>query len=87
MSSDPSSHVFSQLVYKQTLPTHASMQTNAALAVLPNIQKTVRLIDVPGHPRIRDQFQEYLPHSKAIAFVVDSSTISRNGPAVAEYVP
>ena len=48
--------------------------------------ESLRLIDIPGHPRIRDQFQEYLPHAKAIAFVVDASTVSRNGPAVAEYV-
>lgn len=75
-----------QLLYQQTLPTNTSMQTNAALVALPSAHKALRLIDVPGHPRIRDQFQEYLPHSKAIAFVVDSSTISRNGPAVAEYV-
>ena len=61
------------------------MQTNAALAALPASRKTLRLIHVPGHPRIREQFQEYLPHSKAIAFGVDASTISRNGPAVAEY--
>ena len=75
-----------KLVYKQTLPTHTSMQTNAALMTLSQDRKTLRLIDVPGHPRIRDQFQEYLPHAKAVAFVVDSSTISRNGAAVAEYV-
>ncbi|RPD66379.1 P-loop containing nucleoside triphosphate hydrolase protein [Lentinus tigrinus ALCF2SS1-7] len=78
--------ILSTLVYKQTLPTHTSMQTNAALMVLPQGHKTLRLIDVPGHPRIRDQFQEYLPHAKAVAFVVDSSTISRNGAAVAEHL-
>ena len=39
-----------------------------------------------GHPRIRNQFQEHLATTKAIAFVVDASTISRNGPAVAECV-
>ncbi|RDX56506.1 P-loop containing nucleoside triphosphate hydrolase protein [Lentinus brumalis] len=78
--------ILSTLVYKQTLPTHASMQTNAALMALPQAHKTLRLIDVPGHPRIRDQFREYLPHAKAVAFVVDSSTISRNGAAVAEHL-
>ncbi len=62
------------------------MQTNLAVVALPNVQKTIRAIDVPGHPRIRDQFNDYLPEAKAIAFVVDSGTISRNGAAVAEYV-
>jgi signal recognition particle receptor subunit beta len=34
---------------------------------------------------MRDQFREYLSDTKAIAFVVDASTVSRNGAAVAEY--
>lgn len=44
------------------------------------------MIDIPGHPRIRDQFQEQLDDAKAIVFVVDASTISRNGAVVAELV-
>ncbi|OJT09126.1 hypothetical protein TRAPUB_14413 [Trametes pubescens] len=74
------------LAYQQTLPTHASMQTNTALVALPSAHKTLRVIDVPGHPRIRDQFQEHLPDAKAIVFVVDASTVSRNGAAVAEHL-
>lgn len=79
-------HPFAQLAYNQTLPTHTSMQTNVALVPLASSHKTLRVIDVPGHPRIRNQFQEHLATTKAIAFVVDASTISRNGPAVAECV-
>ncbi|KAI0636724.1 P-loop containing nucleoside triphosphate hydrolase protein [Trametes polyzona] len=78
--------ILTTLAYQQTLPTHASMQTNAALVALPSAHKTLRVIDVPGHPRIRDQFQEHLPHAKAIAFIVDASTVSRNGAAVAEHL-
>ncbi|KAI0780682.1 P-loop containing nucleoside triphosphate hydrolase protein [Trametes elegans] len=78
--------ILSTLAYQQTLPTHASMQTNAALVTLPASHKTIRLIDIPGHPRIRDQFQEHLPSAKGIAFVVDASTVSRNGAAVAEHL-
>ena len=44
------------------------------------------MIDIPGHPRIRDQFQEHLDDAKTIVFVVDASTISRNSAAVAELV-
>ena len=43
-------------------------------------------MDVPGHPRIREQFREHLTDAKAVVFVVDASTVSRNGPIVAEYV-
>ncbi|KAH9857146.1 P-loop containing nucleoside triphosphate hydrolase protein [Lenzites betulinus] len=78
--------ILSTLAYQQTLSTHASMQTNAALVPLPASHKTVRIIDVPGHPRIRDQFQEYMSDAKAIAFIVDASTVSRNGAAVAEHL-
>ncbi|TFK55070.1 hypothetical protein OE88DRAFT_996248 [Heliocybe sulcata] len=78
--------ILSTLVYNQTLPTHTSLQTNTSLVALSNPQKPLTAIDVPGHPRIRDQFKEHLPQAKAVVFVVDSSTVSRNGPAVAEYV-
>lgn len=43
-------------------------------------------MDVPGHPRIRAQFMDHLAQAKGIVFTVDTSTIARNGAAVAEYV-
>jgi signal recognition particle receptor subunit beta len=59
------------------------MQTNSLFyALSPN--KTFRVIDIPGHPRVRNQFQEHLPNAKTIAFVVDASNISRNGAVAAE---
>jgi signal recognition particle receptor subunit beta len=75
-----------QLIYGQSLHTHTSLQTNSSTLALPEQKKTIRVIDIPGHPRIRDQFREYLDDAKAIVFVVDASTISRNGAAVAESV-
>ncbi|KAI6132126.1 hypothetical protein EDD16DRAFT_1534706 [Pisolithus croceorrhizus] len=74
-----------QLVYNQALPSHTSLQINSAHVVLPP-SKTLRIVDVPGHPRIRDQFREHLRSAKAIVFVVDASTVSRNAPAVAEHM-
>lgn len=41
---------------------------------------------MPGHPRIRAQFTEHLASAKGIVFVVDTSTIARDGAAVAECV-
>ncbi|KAJ7905687.1 P-loop containing nucleoside triphosphate hydrolase protein [Mycena olivaceomarginata] len=78
--------ILSTLVYDQTLPTHTSLQTNASIVPLPEVKKTLTVVDIPGHPRIRDQVSEYIGDSKAIAFVVDASTVSRNGPAVAEHL-
>ncbi|CCM04723.1 uncharacterized protein FIBRA_06911 [Fibroporia radiculosa] len=76
--------ILSTLVYKHTPQTHTSMQTNSVMMSVGNT--TIRLIDIPGHPRIRDQFRDFLSDAKGIVFVVDSSTISRIGPAVAEYL-
>ncbi|KAJ7685356.1 signal recognition particle receptor beta subunit-domain-containing protein [Mycena polygramma] len=78
--------ILSTLVYDQTLPTHTSLQTNASAVALPANKKTLTVVDIPGHPRIRDQVNEYIVDSKAIAFVVDASTVSRNGAAVAEHL-
>ncbi|KAL1706881.1 signal recognition particle receptor beta subunit-domain-containing protein [Schizophyllum commune] len=80
------SAILSALVYKHTLPTHASLQTNSAFATLPNLKQPLRIIDVPGHPRVRDQFRAHLPEARAVAFVVDASTVSRNGARVAEHL-
>jgi len=43
-------------------------------------------VDLPGHPRLRNQILEHLADTKVIGFVVDASTVSRNGPAVAEHL-
>lgn len=75
-----------KLVYGQALPTHTSLQTNSSLVNLSTPKKSIRVIDIPGHPRIRDQFLEHLSDAKTIAFVVDASTVSRNGAVVAEFV-
>ena len=60
-----------------------SMQTNVSVITLSS-NKSIRIIDVPGHPRLRDQFQDHLMDAKAVAFVVDTNSVSRNAPAVAE---
>ncbi|KAI9570478.1 P-loop containing nucleoside triphosphate hydrolase protein [Boletus coccyginus] len=77
--------ILSNLAYNQTLPSHTSLQTNSVQMMLSSTT-TLRVIDVPGHPRIRDQFREHLQDAKAIAFVVDCSTVSRNGSIVAEHL-
>lgn len=59
------------------------MQTNMSVMTVSS-NKSIKVIDVPGHPRLRDQFQEYLSDAKAVGFVVDANSVSRNAPAVAE---
>ncbi|KAF9469424.1 signal recognition particle receptor beta subunit-domain-containing protein [Collybia nuda] len=77
--------ILSTLHYGQALQTHTSLQMNVSLVSLSD-KKTIRIVDIPGHPRVRDQFREHLDDAKAIVFAVDSSTISRTGPAVAEHL-
>jgi len=78
--------ILSALAFRQSLPTHASLQTNASLVTFPGTKKTLRVVDVPGHPRIRHQYREHFSEANAVVFVVDSSTVSRNGAAVAEHL-
>ena len=59
------------------------MQTNSGVAPLSS-KRSIRVVDVPGHARLRDQFQEYMPETKVIGFIVDANNVSRNAPAVAE---
>lgn len=75
--------IYWQLVFDQQLPSHTSLQTNSSTFTLPG-SKPINIVDVPGHPRIRDQFRDYLSDAKFVAFVVDASTVSRNAAAVAE---
>ncbi|KAJ7581108.1 signal recognition particle receptor beta subunit-domain-containing protein [Mycena floridula] len=76
--------ILSMLAYGEALPTHTSIQVNSAIA--PFSATPMKVIDVPGHPRIRDQFADYLANTKFVGFVVDANTISRNGAAVAEHL-
>ncbi|KAG2157261.1 signal recognition particle receptor beta subunit-domain-containing protein [Suillus clintonianus] len=77
--------ILSTFAFTSTLQSHTSLQVNTCLVPLSPVG-TLPVVDVPGHPRIRDQFQEYLGNARAVAFVVDASTISRNGSTVAEHL-
>jgi len=80
--------ILARLTYGQFLSSHTSLQVNETQYVTEGTSGSapLRLIDVPGHPRIRAQFREYLGGTKGIVFVVDTSTIARNGASVAEHL-
>ncbi|KAG1891177.1 signal recognition particle receptor beta subunit-domain-containing protein [Suillus subluteus] len=77
--------ILSTLAFTGTLPSHTSLQVNTSIMPLSPVG-ILPVIDIPGHPRIRDQFQEHLVNARAVVFVVDASTISRNGSTVAEHL-
>ncbi|KAK0197027.1 P-loop containing nucleoside triphosphate hydrolase protein [Armillaria mellea] len=74
------------LVYDQALPSHASLQANISSVDQPPFNKPVVIVDIPGHPKMRDQFKDHMNGAIVVAFVVDTSTVSRNGAAVAEHL-
>jgi signal recognition particle receptor subunit beta len=76
----------SQNVYP---PTHTSVQSSTATVPLaspdePSVTKPVQLVDLPGHPRLRDEIHASLPDASAVVFVVDIAAVVRNAAAVAE---
>jgi signal recognition particle receptor subunit beta len=75
--------LYSSLAFGSALPTHTSIQANSTLYTTSE-GRTLRLVDIPGHPRLRDQFTNHLADTSGVVFVVDSATVSRNGAAVAE---
>ncbi|KAJ3930058.1 MAG: signal recognition particle receptor beta subunit-domain-containing protein [Lentinula lateritia] len=78
--------IFSSLVYGHAVPTITSMQANSSFLDLPGKRDPIQIVDVPGHPRLRDQFKDFLSSAKALAFVVDANTASRNTAVVAEHL-
>ncbi|KAK0240056.1 P-loop containing nucleoside triphosphate hydrolase protein [Armillaria nabsnona] len=78
--------IFAKLVYDQALPSHTSLQANTSSVDQPPFNKPVVIVDIPGHPKMRDQFKDHMKEAIVVAFVVDTSTVSRNGAAVAEHL-
>jgi len=72
--------IFAALAHGRSVRTHTSMQVNSAPL------GAQRLIDVPGHPRLRGQFAQLLPDARAVVFVVDAGTVARTAPGVAEHL-
>ncbi|XP_027346237.1 signal recognition particle receptor subunit beta-like [Abrus precatorius] len=48
--------------------------------------KPVRVVDVPGHSRLRPKLDEYLPQAAGIVFVVDAQDFLQNCRAASEYL-
>ncbi|EJD02388.1 uncharacterized protein FOMMEDRAFT_124808 [Fomitiporia mediterranea MF3/22] len=81
------SAVLSTIVYERTLPSHTSFQVNSSLIPESFLsKKQLQIVDIPGHPRLRESFKTYVPDAKAVVFVVDASAITRNGREVAEHL-
>ena len=47
--------------------------------------KAVKLVDVPGHPRVRGKFRTYLDRARGILFVIDAVDFTPHKTAIAEW--
>jgi len=76
--------LFSQLVSGKLVPTYTSM-THNKMALPVESKASVELVDVPGHERVRGQVLDtFSPSARAIIFMVDSNTVSKQIRDVAE---
>ncbi|KAL3861876.1 hypothetical protein ACJMK2_007890 [Sinanodonta woodiana] len=79
--------LFSRLVNKVYKQSYTSIAPNTGDYNIPNTNKTLRIIDLPGHERLRLQnLSSYKDLARAIIFVVDSSAIQKEVKEVAEYL-
>lgn len=80
--------LLSQLVAGKTVQTYTSMQHNSfPYTVDQSSGKVVALVDVPGSDRVRGQVvDKFSGSARAIVFVVDSNTVTKQVRDVAEYL-
>lgn len=72
------------LISGNAVDTFTSLKENFGLKQLLN-SKAIRIVDIPGHERLRLKFLDQYKYSgKALAFIIDSSTISKEIRDVAE---
>ncbi|KAI8136532.1 signal recognition particle receptor beta subunit-domain-containing protein [Fennellomyces sp. T-0311] len=76
--------LYTRLRYGKKAQTVTSMKENEGPLVIEN--KTFDLVDMPGHERVRFRYADYLPVARAIVFVVDSTTITRQIRVAGEYL-
>jgi len=78
--------ILSQLVSGKTGQTYTSMNHNRFSLPIEN-KAAVELVDVPGSDRVRGQvIDEFSGSARAVVFVVDSNTVSKQVRDVAEFL-
>lgn len=76
---------FSQLVYSEPKETYTSIKENVDKIALD--KQVFRLVDIPGHERVRSKFfDQYKKSARILVFLVDSSTLQKDVRDVAEWV-
>ncbi|KRT78147.1 ADP ribosylation factor [Oryctes borbonicus] len=77
--------LYARLVHGRSIETFTSMKENAGEYVING--SSLKIIDIPGHERVRDKFfDKYKVEAKAIVYVVDSTLIQEEICDIAEYL-
>lgn len=77
--------VFSQLLYHKARETFTSISEN--IGEYQCGKGSVRIVDIPGHERLRAKFfEQYKNTAKGIVFVIDSVTLQKDVRDVADYL-
>ncbi|WVO21830.1 uncharacterized protein IAS62_003144 [Cryptococcus decagattii] len=84
--------LFSKLIHDIYPQTHTSIVPSDTTFDLDSPyedgqKKQIRLVDIPGHPRLRDEAKKYIADTAGVIFVVDIQGIVRNASGVAEQLP
>ncbi|WVW83319.1 hypothetical protein I302_105338 [Kwoniella bestiolae CBS 10118] len=84
--------IFTKLVHNTHIQTHTSIQPSITTFPLNSPfddgqSKLIKLVDLPGHPRLKDELKKYVREASAVVFVVDIQALVRNSAAVAEDLP
>lgn len=78
--------IFSQLLHNEARETFTSITENVGEYTMEGSGAVLRVIDSPGHERLRGRFFDlYKATVKGIVFVIDSVTVQKDIRDVAEY--
>ncbi|XP_059613281.1 signal recognition particle receptor subunit beta [Phlebotomus argentipes] len=76
--------VFTRLIYREDRETFTSIKENIADYTSKN--GFVRIVDIPGHERLRGKFDEFKHQARGVVFVVDSVSVQKSIRDVADYL-
>ena len=77
--------IFSRLTLGKFVPTVTSMKQNNA--EYPAKKRTLEIVDLPGHDRLRSKYwEDYKSNATGIVFVVDSQSFLSNVRDVADFL-
>jgi len=79
--------LFSQLLFNEFKDTFTSIAENVGEYINEENGKSVRVVDIPGHERLRLRFfDQYKNSAKGIIFLVDSVTVQKDIRDVADFL-